>query len=296
MTAQAIADAYMIHKVEVAEGGDEITERFITTAMRVQEYLLSVKAVKAVIFEMEELYGQQSPFNKILRLEAFYSRTKDPNVLTWIFQSIHDGFLSGAMTTESNFSVQSLSGGTGGRGDIDVWMMKLKLHDYLLGTWLEKGDAPTEVKCSIRKVLQSFSSYRANLKRHNGDSPDLGWSAGWGDGSRRLLHFCEDTARNFGTSGRLSRIRHLCVFDITSSRWCGGVGNRRTLHRWGLRAGRHLRESARRVNQARDKGPQVARGVSGVRDGRRDHHRGHPACAEGKSGCGARCYRRDWEC
>ena len=195
MTAQAIADAYLSHKVVVAEGGDEISQRFVEVAMRVQEYLLSVNSVKTVIFDMEENYGQQSPFNKILRLEAFYQKTKDPAHLAWIFQTIRDGFKSGAMTTETNFSAQTLTGGTGGRGEIDLWLTKLKLHDFLLGSFLEKSDVPTEVKTTIRKVLQSYNSYRTLLKQYADASnkPDLSWSAGWQDGSRRLLHFLEDT-------------------------------------------------------------------------------------------------------
>jgi hypothetical protein len=156
-----LAELYS-QNLKIADGAEQITEKYITISLRVNEYLLSIQSVKNVIINLEEKMGQGSPFNSVYRLEAFYSRTRDHAVLVWIFNCIYDFYESNSFNCEFRMSVESLTGGGGGKGDIDLWTCKLRMHDYLLGGFLEAQKVSSEVKSTIKRVLQSHSSYRTS--------------------------------------------------------------------------------------------------------------------------------------
>ena len=137
-----------------------------------------------------------------IRLEAFYSRTKDHGMLIWIFSTVSDLYESGVFSAEHRMSVETLSGGTNSKGDIDMWLMKLKLHDYLLGSFLEKHPFSTNSKTQLREVFRNHNTYRAMLKPLAGTMPGLSWCAGWLESSSNLMNFIEEVGRGLCKSKR----------------------------------------------------------------------------------------------
>ncbi len=122
-------------------------------------------------------------------------KTKEPQQLGWIFNFIHDLYLSGSYTRERGMSAESLSGGKSGKGDIDLWLYKMRMHEYLLGPFLEKNTFNTNVKTQVRIVFKDFASYRTMLKPYSEKTkPDLSWCGGWSESSKKLVELIEDWA------------------------------------------------------------------------------------------------------
>jgi hypothetical protein len=170
-------------KLDAAAGTEKISEKYVDTALKVNDFLLSVGPVKSVIFALEEQMGQLSPFNSVHRLACFFSKTKDAAALTWVFNCVYDFFASRNFNPEEKFSVETLAGaGSNGKGDLDLWLMKLKLHEHLLGPFMEKLPFNTDSKTELRKVFKNQSSYRTRLKPLDG-KPDMSWCVSWPDSS-----------------------------------------------------------------------------------------------------------------
>jgi hypothetical protein len=91
-------------------------------------------------------------------------------------------------------SIDTLTGGAHGKGEVDLYLAKLKLKEHMLGPFLEKHGFESSAKVTLRKVFASFESYRLMLKPVDKDkkASDLSWCAGWKDSSVRLLGFIED--------------------------------------------------------------------------------------------------------
>ena len=131
----------------------------------------------------------------------FYQKTKDPQQLTWIFNFVHDLYLSGAYTRERGMSTETLGGGKSGKSDIDLWLFKMRMHEYLLGPFLEKNTFDTTVKTQARVVFKDFWSYRLLLKPYSEKTKvDLTWRAWWNDSSMKLVELIEDWAGGIAPS------------------------------------------------------------------------------------------------
>ena len=75
MSNAKIAELYRANLV-LAEGSEDISEKYVSIALRVHEHLLSVPAVKTAIMKLEEQLGQASPFNSIYRYGHALTRTR----------------------------------------------------------------------------------------------------------------------------------------------------------------------------------------------------------------------------
>ena len=76
--------------------------------------------------------------------------------------------------------------------------MKLKMHDYLLGSFLEKHNFKADAKTKCRALFKNHASYRAMLKpiQTGEDMPatvDLSFCSGWPDSSLKLMSCIEDS-------------------------------------------------------------------------------------------------------
>lgn len=92
--------------------------------------------------------------------------------------------------------------GAGGRGLVDVYVMKHGLRDYLLSEGLESFKAPAAVKASIRSHLGHFNEYRASLSPFTG-VPSIGWQAGWTRSQTQMLRLIEDMVYGDAFDGTL---------------------------------------------------------------------------------------------
>lgn len=141
-------------------------------------------------------------------------------MLVWVFQAIIDQLKAGNLKIKV-LSVTTLfgsAGNGGGKGWVDLWMLKHDMLYYLTKTsTMQKFCFPVEQLSQIDKVLQNFSDYRSTLSPHparkqqqdnDGDpvegdlaatqvppeasSLDLTWQSGWTAAALRYLNFCED--------------------------------------------------------------------------------------------------------
>lgn len=98
-------------------------------------------------------------------------------------------------------SVETLTGGAHGKGEVDLYLAKLKLKEYLLGSFMERHAFESSSKVTLRSVFATHQTYRTKLKpiATTSDSgsavAELSWCAGWSDSAMKLLAFIEDRAR-----------------------------------------------------------------------------------------------------
>lgn len=192
MSSQAIAKIY-VDNLHMGEGAEPITEKYVSVAMRIHDTLLAVQGIKDVMFALDAMLDHASPFNSVYRLECFMLKTRDPAQLIWAFNSVYDLYMSGVFSHERGMSVESLSGGKAGKGDVDLWLMKMRLHEHLLGPFLEKNTFKTDVKTQVRKVFVNHAAYRQWLKPYEAtEKAELSWCAGWAPSSLKLIELIED--------------------------------------------------------------------------------------------------------
>jgi len=191
-----IAKSYT-ENLSSAAGGEAITERYVEFALKINDSFMTNSKIRLVVMALEEEYGQDSPFNSLERMKAIFDKVKDSTLLQWVMACIEDAYRSGAYGTHHALSANMLTGGAGGKGDIDVWLMKFKLREHLLGSFMEKHPFNTVAKTQLRQVFSSHKKYRELLKPCNkGEKPDLSWQSGWGESSIKLMGFIEERLEN----------------------------------------------------------------------------------------------------
>ena len=125
-------------------------------------------------------------------------KSRAPEHTAWVFNSIRDRITSGAMSPKE-LAHRTLvgDGGGGGRGLVDLYLMKFEMRKYALTTLLDRLELPTEVKEGFNKVMRTHKAYRKNLCPITADDPaDLSWRRGWKRASIIFLSFIEDFVFN----------------------------------------------------------------------------------------------------
>ena len=60
-------------------------------------------------------------------------------------------------------SIDALTGGSsGGRGEVDLYLGKLKMKEHMLGPFMEKHTFNSCVKVQLRSVFGSHQTYRSS--------------------------------------------------------------------------------------------------------------------------------------
>lgn len=112
---------------------------------------------------LENLLIQDSPFNSVHRLNAIITKVKEPAHLSWCFSCIEDAYATGGYSREHRLSIDALTGGSNsGRGEVDLYLGKLRMKDYLLGTFMEKHAFNSGVKVQLRSIFGSHHTYRSS--------------------------------------------------------------------------------------------------------------------------------------
>ena len=138
-----------------------IAER--TAYDRIVAVLFAIPAVQRVIMNLENLLIQDSPFNSVHRLNAILVKVKEPGHLSWVFSCIEDAYATGAYSREHRLSIDALTGGSsGGRGEVDLYLGKLKMKEHMLGPFMEKNTFNSCVKVQLRSVFGSHQTYRSS--------------------------------------------------------------------------------------------------------------------------------------
>ena len=82
--------------------------------------------------------------------------------MSWVFSSIEDAYATGAYSREHRLSIDALTGGSSGRGEVDLYLGKLKMKEYMLGAFMEKHAFNSCVKVQLRSVFGSHQTYRSS--------------------------------------------------------------------------------------------------------------------------------------
>ncbi len=156
----------------------EITTTFIEMAISVHRNCFSLPAAKKIIADAEELWMKQSPFNSVTKLYTICSRAKGSSAnMVWILESMSD-CVKAKYVSPCELSLRSLQAAAG-RSVIDLFLLKLKLKDHMLSSWLDQINISAEVKVRIRESLVSHNKFRQYFGFPEEPGVDLSWQAGW---------------------------------------------------------------------------------------------------------------------
>ena len=185
---------------------EDVTPDWVQAALTVMTRALSIPEVTACIEDLETICKLQSPFDSVTKLHQIVKRGRDrADIITWIFQTIRDKISSKAMCGK-DFALRALMGeGGGGRGLIDLYIMKFEMKRYLLTYTMDKLEIPAEVKEPFAKALENHVAYRQMLNpiplsatddtrtsERQAPAVDLSWRRGWKRSAVQFLSFCED--------------------------------------------------------------------------------------------------------
>ena len=112
--------------------------------------------------------------------------------MIWSLAAITD-LVRWKMVTPGELSIGRLSGvKRGGRGMLDLVLLKLDLLDELLINQADKVGLSADSKNKLRAVFDSHSSYRANL----GDGVDMTWMSTMTPSARLFIAIVEARLSN----------------------------------------------------------------------------------------------------
>jgi hypothetical protein len=188
--------------LQLAKDSEDITENYVDNAMQVFRGVLGVPMVVSLISQADEIHGHKSPFNSVLKLYLIAKKVREWIVgtplqyntsLQWTFTTILDWIKAGFIE-RTDIGTRLIKGeGSGGRGIIDLIMLKYRMQLFLTTTFLADRKLPLIVKQKVVEVFQSHQSYRSFCGFPPLDSNvDLTWQAGWEMPSLQVVRLIED--------------------------------------------------------------------------------------------------------
>ena len=201
-----LAQLYNQH-AQMAKQSEPITENTVKNAAVVYRDMLRVLTLLDRITLAEETYGRNSPFDSILKLHIIATKVQAvfaeslggqpggrggdvllSHAIDWVLAGIMDLVAAKHLAT-SDIGTRVLKGdGSGGKGLVDLLLLKFFAKPLLLGPFLDDRTFPAKTKAVIRDVMASHTTYRAYAGYPWQTSHDLQWKAGWPDSS---LHVCK---------------------------------------------------------------------------------------------------------
>ena len=104
---------------------EKVTESYVDCAMTVHQRALSVPEVRAIVFEAEDRFGVNTPFDSLYKIESIIKRAKSAENIHYVCDYIYSNFQQEQLTT---ISVRDLTGkGHGGKGLVDLALFKRDL-------------------------------------------------------------------------------------------------------------------------------------------------------------------------
>lgn len=154
-----------------------------------------------VIAAADEAYGKRSPFNSILKLSLMARKVKDwientplgyQASLLWTFTSILD-FVKAGLVDSTDIGARLIKGeGSGGRGIVDLVMLKCRMKEFLLKEFVPTRDFKLAAKNSIQDVFGSHETYRKYCGYPFEKDKDLTWQARWDMPELQVAQLIED--------------------------------------------------------------------------------------------------------
>ena len=146
----------------------------------------------------EEEFGKRTPWDSVTKLEWVYKKAGKSihtrRRMIWALSAITD-LVRCKMVTPGELSIGGLSGvKRGGRGMLDLVLLKLDLLDALLVHQADKVGLSADSKCKLRTVFDSHASYREHL----GDGMDMTWMSTMSQSARLFITNVEARLPNHG--------------------------------------------------------------------------------------------------
>jgi hypothetical protein len=177
--------------VRLSDNSEKITESWIETASYVYDRLFTHEPARASVLRCESKYGLVGPFDSIYKLHAIASKTKLPPVMTWVVQWIEEFW--NTKVTVGDMSYRSLTGkGQGGRGFVDLLIMKLEIKNFIVGNFCTKHKIHPQACAALQDLTSSVASYMEMFGSAGAESSTyMTWISLLPESGQKLIKFTE---------------------------------------------------------------------------------------------------------
>lgn len=128
---------------------------------------------------------------------------QDPEKIAWVFNAIRDQ-IDRKLMQPKDLTERQLMGSKGGRGLIDLFLLKRDLLKYLTTTWLDELKMPSDMKAKAPEVLASHKSYAQHMSPIEGAQPvQMTWRRTWSQSSILAMALIEDLVYGDGNDTAL---------------------------------------------------------------------------------------------
>ena len=140
---------------------EQISQSFITEALRLAQGLLSHASVRQLFDIFESRFGKMSPFMPLNTIQTLSKKTKkDPQEACWVLNGVLDlldcGFKDLSDLKGAGF-IGAASGPASKTSEIDLLLAKHALLDEFLNKWLVKHDCSKTLVADFKAGLRGQS-------------------------------------------------------------------------------------------------------------------------------------------
>ena len=184
MKTEEVAASYIAHMKELDSNIEEtITANFVAAAIRVFNKMLRSPRIMELLVAEENERGKASIFNSSSVLDAFAKAAKDEESSYWLVKTVLHRLASG--DSPKDYGIKSLTGkGTGAKGDLQLWLMKLDLQRYF-EKWMS---SETTLRKEDIKAVTDINSHDKFLLLCGPDA-NISWQGTLSKAGRLLLQF-----------------------------------------------------------------------------------------------------------
>ena len=152
---------YYNEGIRYADSTEAVKYEFVDNAMTVYKRLIAPFPQARELVDSLECHIE-NPMDSIYKWAAIVKRASTPEYIIWCVHWIVDLFLSKGIFADQ-LSLRNLEGkakGSGGKGIVDVVVMKKDLRDLLRGAWLEAMQWSVAQKTLIKDLTETIDSFR----------------------------------------------------------------------------------------------------------------------------------------
>jgi len=190
MSAQRVANACK-ERAKLSDHSEPITDTMVDRCLKVHARALQIPSVYESIVKCEEHFGVKSQWHWVSNMHCVIDSARSPKTIAWVFDCVSDGLTRGIYGVDS-CTQRWLVGEKGSRGMVEVFVAKLSLKDYLLGTCLDWMDMTATMKQKARNALANHDSYSTSVAPRPGEGDaDLSWQVGMTSSMLTMTHLIE---------------------------------------------------------------------------------------------------------
>ena len=199
MSAKVVQDLFNKHSESgegytSAQSTEQVNEEFVRAAIAVYDKILRNPQAAETVLWFEHTFGMASPLDSVFKLHRIAKRIKSENV-PWVFAQMKDKLESKLMGPK-DFPDRVLTGSAdgGGRGLVDLYVLKNEMRVFLIGSEGQRLGITTSSLSEMQRLFANFETYRGKVQPLTGDtsSLDRSYQTGWSKSSLRFMGFVEE--------------------------------------------------------------------------------------------------------